>query len=397
MAERIVGPQQRRAFLRGGSVASVLGLAACVSPRQAPPPVAPPPPPERVAPIDAGALPTDAERHRVAMLVPMSGANAAVGQSIANAANLALLDAGGKRIRITIYDTAAAGGVAAAARKAIAEGNRLFLGPLLGDDVRAVAPIAAAARVPVLSFSNDVSAAADGVYLLGFAPSNSIERVVDYAASRGLRRFAGLMPSGVYGRRASGAFLKAVEDAKGNVVAMADFDRSPASLLTAVKRLQAAGGYDALLIADSGRIVLQAVPMARKNGGASARILGTELWNTEPSLAREPAMTGAWFAAVPDGLYGQFAAKYRARFGKGPYRLASLGYDSVLLTMRAASSWKVGERFPAGMLSDRGGFAGIDGAFRFGRSGVAERMLEVKQVGPTGFTIVSPAERSFGG
>ncbi len=64
----------------------------------------------------------------------MTGTNAGVGQSLANAADLALLDAGGKSIRITTYDTAGPGGAAAAARKAVAEGNRLFLGPLLGDD-----------------------------------------------------------------------------------------------------------------------------------------------------------------------------------------------------------------------------------------------------------------------
>ena len=74
------------------------------------------------------------------MLVPLSGANAGVGQSIANAANLALLDTGGERIRITVYDTAR--GAAAAANEALAEGNGLFLGPLLAEDVEAVAPIA---------------------------------------------------------------------------------------------------------------------------------------------------------------------------------------------------------------------------------------------------------------
>ena len=41
------------------------------------------------------------------------------------------------------YDTAT--GAAAAAQRAIAEGAQLILGPLLADDVRAVAPIARAA------------------------------------------------------------------------------------------------------------------------------------------------------------------------------------------------------------------------------------------------------------
>ncbi|MBU3076465.1 penicillin-binding protein activator [Sphingomonas quercus] len=396
MAERPPVRQPRRSFLRAAGLALTLAVAACVAPRERPaPPPAAPPPPVQTAPV--GPLPTDVERHRVALLVPMTGSNAGVGQSIANAANLALLDANDKSLRITTYDTAGAGGAAAAARRALAEGNQLFLGPLLGEDVRVATPVAVAAHVPLIAFSNDSSAAASGVYLLGFTPGGAIDRVVDYAASRGLRRFAGLMPKGVYGRRASNAFLRAVEDAKGNVVAMADYDRTPASLNAAVAKLQAAGGYDALLIADSGRIVLQAVPLARRGGGAQARILGTELWNTDPALSRDPVMAGSWFASVSDGLYNQFAAKYRARFGRGPYRLSSLGYDSVLLTMRIAANWKVGAPFPQAALRDADGFAGVDGAFRFGGNGIAERALEVKQIGPGGLTTISPAPRSFTG
>ena len=85
--------------------------------------------------VQAG-IPRDTQRNRIALLVPLSGSNAGVGQSIANAANLALLDAGGERIRITVYDTAS-GGAAAAANQALADGNLLFLGPLLAEDVRA--------------------------------------------------------------------------------------------------------------------------------------------------------------------------------------------------------------------------------------------------------------------
>ncbi len=100
---------------------------------------------------------------------------------------------------------------------------------------------------------------------------------------------------------------------------------------------------------------------------------------------------------MSDGLYAQFATKYRARFGKAPYRLSSLGYDLVLLTMRIAANWKMGTPFPQAALSDGTGFAGVDGAFRFGKDGIAERALEVKQIGPGGFTAISPAPRNFDG
>ena len=323
----------------------------------------------------------------------MTGANAGVGESIANAANMAVLDTGGQNIRVTTYDTAA--GAAAAAQKAIADGNKLILGPLLADDVKAVAPIGRAAKVPLISFSNDTSVAGNGTYIMGFVPTQSVERVVFYARSRGLTTFAGLVPNGTYGQRASQAMIRAVEASGGKLVAMQNFDRSAGSISAAVTKLALNGQYDAILVADSGRVALQIVPAIRRSGGATAKVLGTELWNTEGTLANSPAMHGAWFASVSDTYYNQLSAKYRARFGKGPYRLASLGYDAVLLANKIAGGWRVGTPFPIAQLVDEGGFSGIDGAFRFGRDGIADRMLEVQQINATGFAVIAPAPRSF--
>jgi ABC-type branched-subunit amino acid transport system substrate-binding protein len=340
-------------------------------------------------------LPEDQERHRVALLVPMTGPNAAVGQSIANAANLAVLDTGGKRIRVTTYDTGP--GAGGAASRAIADGNRLFLGPLLAEDVRAVSGLAQKAGVPVIAFSNDASVAGNGTFIMGFSPAQSVDRVVRFAQSKGLTRFAGLTPGGLYGRNASNALIKAAEAAGGRVVSMQSYDRSPQSLAKAVRGLGAGDqAYDAVLIADNGRIAIQAVPLIRKGTSPQARILGTELWAAEPGLGSSTVLGGSWYASVSDGMYRQLAAKYRARFGKAPYRLASLGYDAVLLTMRIAADWKVGDRFPANRLGDSDGYAGVDGAFRFNREGIAERALEVRQIGGASVTVVSPAPKGFG-
>ena len=73
--------------------------------------------------------------------------------------------------------------------------------------VSTVAPIARRGRVPVIAFSNDVAVAGDGVYVMGFTPGQSIERVVDFARGRGATRFAALVPEGVYGTRASQAMV----------------------------------------------------------------------------------------------------------------------------------------------------------------------------------------------
>jgi ABC-type branched-subunit amino acid transport system substrate-binding protein len=400
MAEQFHRPQARRSFLgaAAGLAASIL-LGGCqiIPDPGAPVARAEPEPVRRPTPAPAATpepgRPASDLRNRVAVLVPLTGENAGVGKSIANAANLALLDSGGDRIRITVYDTAR--GAAAAANQALAEGNRLFLGPLLAEDVRAVAPVASRAGVPVVAFSNDVSVAGNGVYLMGFTPSQSIDRVVSYARSQGLQRFAGLIPAGIYGQRSSQALIQSVERAGGRMVAMQTFERNPGQLRAAVGQLNAQSGFDAVLIADNSRIAATAVPWLRGGPSAQARILGTELWNTETNLPAQAPLRGAWFAAVPEAMFNQLRTRYRARYGTFPYRLASLGYDAVLLAVRVAVEWPFGRPFPAASLRDPEGFMGIDGAFRFGRDGIAERALAVQQINASGLQTVSPAPQGF--
>ena len=169
------------------------------------------------------------------------------------------------------------------------------------------------------------------------------------------------------------------------------FNRSAGAARSAATSLSNRGSMDAVLIADSGKIAAVAASALRPG----SRLLGTELWANDRTLGQSPRLRGALFAAAPDTRFAQLVGRYRARYGKTPYRLGSLGYDAVLLTVRAGRSWPVGRPFPARSLIDRDGFAGVDGIFRFGRDGIAERALEVRQVTATGSTVVSPAAASF--
>ena len=386
-AERQAYASPRRQLLRGIGVAAMAGLLAACQMVPKPNGPATPPPPQNGGDNVGPGLPTDTDRHRVALLVPESGPNADVGVAIANATTMALLDSRTEKVRITTYDTAL--GAAAAARQAVADGNKLILGPLLSEDVAAVAPVAREAKVPVLSFSNDSSVAGNGVFIMGFVPGQSVERVVAYARAKGHQRFGALVPKTIYGDRSTAAFRAAVAAAGGTLVAVESYDRSATALSGAARRLANAGPIDAVLIADSGGNAIRAVPVIKSGG--SKQILGTELWNTDATLGGNAAMRGSWFASVSDGLYGQLAAKYRTRYGKAPYRLASLGYDSVLLTVRIARDWKPGTIFPASRLLAEDGFGGIDGIFRFNNRGIAVRALEVSEVGAGGFRVIDPA------
>lgn len=367
--------------------AGVLLLAGCKVIPQGAPESAPPRPDQPLS----GVLPADQQRHRVALLVPLSGANQAVGQSLANATTMALLDTNAANLRITTYDTAA--GPSAAATRAIADGNKLILGPLMGDEVAAVSQVSRPARVPLIAFSNDATVAAPGAFVLGSIPAQSIARTLRFARSRGVNRFAALIPDGEYGERAAAAFRAAVQQTGGVLGPVERYARGNTSVVSAARRLKA-GTFDAVLIADGGRIAALAAPALRA-GKARPRILGTELWNGDGSISANASLAGAWYSSVPDGRFRQFSESYAARFGAKPYRIATLGYDAVLLTLRVARDWRPGTVFPTGRLGDRGGFLGLDGPFRFTENGVVERAFEVNEVRPGGVTVVSPAPPKF--
>jgi branched-chain amino acid transport system substrate-binding protein len=335
----------------------------------------------------------DSDRHRVALLLPVSGVDAEVGESIANATMLALLDTKDTKIRMTTYDTAS--GVASATQKAIADGNKLILGPLRGDDVVSVATLARPAHIPVISFSNDIGVAGQNVFVMGHLPNQSIDRVVKYARAMGMTKFGAIVPKNVYGQRASSTFAVSVRSAGGTMVNVQEADATTAGLDAAAKRLSKAGAVDAVLIADSGKIAIASASAIRKYGVKSAKMLGTDLWNTDATIPASTAMRGAWFASVSDGLYKQYATKYRTRFGKAPMRLSSLGYDSVLLVARVAQNWKIGSAFPVNRLLDPEGFGGIDGTFRFLPTGLSERTLEVQEVRAGQYVTVDAAPKGF--
>lgn len=370
------------------ALGTIVLLAGCnVIPKGAPTPT---PPPED-KPTDA--LPADQQRHRVALLVPLSGPNAAVGQSIANATTMALLDTNAQSLRITTYDIAT--GPAAAATRAIQDGNKLILGPIQAEDVAPIATVARAARVPLIAYASDAGVAARDVFVMGTAPANSLGRTVAFARQRGAARFAALVPNGDYGTRARAAFAESVAAHGGTLVGSEAYDRSNTSIVSAARRLKARGGYDAVLIADGARFAAQAAPQLKAPGAATPRILGTELWSGEQVIGTTPALRGAWFAAIADTRFKTFADSYQARFGERPYRLATQGYDSVLLTIRVAREWRPGTPFPTARLADRGGFLGLDGPFRFAPNGVIERALEVREARAGGVVVVSPAPDKF--
>ncbi len=370
------------------------------------PPPLPPGPPS--PPTTAGA----AGPAKVALLVPLSGANAELGQALLDAAQLALFESGGDRMILVPRDTGGnAAGAAGAARAVIGDGARLILGPLLAPEVEAVKPIAQEAHISVIAFSTVTTLAGGNTYLMGFLPRQEVLREVSYARERGLARFAALAPNSPYGHLMADALREAAAGSGGSVTKIEFFDPRAGDASPAIQRLLPGGGaeasaelppasppaasLDALLLPEGGAKLRQIAAQVRAAGGNAkpVQLLGSGLWDT-PDIGSDPALVGGWFASSPPEARQDFERRFNATYGHNPPRLASLGYDSAALAAVLARG-QAGEPFSQQAILNPSGFTGVDGLFRFTPSGLVQRGLAVLEVVPQGTTVVSPAPQSF--
>ncbi|MGH6969394.1 MAG: penicillin-binding protein activator, partial [Stellaceae bacterium] len=332
---------------------------------------------------------------RVALLLPLSGPSAQLGTAMLNAAQMALFDQPDSGVTLLPRDTGGApDGAAAAARDAIQQGARIIVGPLLAGEVEAVKPIAAAANVPVLAFSNSMAVAGGGVFLLGFQPQQEVARVVQYAISKGHQRFAVLAPDSPYGNLAVDALKAAVGAASGaSVVRVANYDPDTTDLTPIVQSFAQNADFDALLLPEGGTRLRLLVPLLPYDGidPDTVKFLGTGLWDV-PGLGVEPALAGGWYAAPTPAARAGFESRYRALYNRAPPRLATLPYDAVSLVVTLMHD---GGDLSLAALTNPNGFAGIDGIFRLLPNGIAQRGLAVLQVERGQPTVIDPAPTDF--
>ena len=388
-------------------------VAAPAGPPQPPvtgpggPPPGGPPPPGAGGPV------------KVAVLLPLSGANAELGKAMLEAAQMALFTTGNDRLTLVPRDTTGTpDGAAGAARAALADGAQLILGPLLAAEVDAVKPVAGEAKINVIAFSTATQLAGDNVFLMGFLPRQEVVREAAFARESGVSRFAVLAPNSEYGRLMTDALRETAGQAGGTVVKAESFDPRSGDASPAIQRLagntaSAAPGtspepdaapapgptqrvsFDALLLPEGGDQLKQIARRLKTAGIGSpqVRLLGSGLWD-DASVSSEPALVGGWFAASPPDARREFQSRFQSTYGHAPPRLASLAFDAAAL---AAVLAKAGGPAPFShdAILNPSGFTGVDGLFRFTPQGLVQRGLAVLEVQPQGPVVVSPAPRDF--
>ena len=333
---------------------------------------------------------------RIALVLPLSAAGGigAASTAIRNAADLAMSEFDKPDITILVKDDRGDPNVSREmVQQALAEGAELILGPFTAQSVLQAGPLTKAAGRPMLAFSSDTSVAQPGIYLLSFTPQSDVSRILSYAAGKGKKSVAALLPEGAFGNVIAAEYEQQITRlglTQGPVQRYA-----PGKAAEAAKALAGQmGNSDSLLVTDLTDAMVRTADAVGAAGFKNVQMLGTGVWN-DLSVLQKPALQGGWFAAPDAAGYNSFADRYKKRFNANPTRTATIGYDSVALAAALVRT-QGANRFTVQTLTNPSGFAGQDGVFRFRQDGTNERALAVLQVTNRTAQIVSPPPKGFG-
>lgn len=363
---------------------------------------------------------TDASVHRMAVLLPITGASASAGREIADATLLAVLGRKMKNVSVSFYDTGTNRDGAIA--DAIAAAPEIIIGPLFADDVRALRR-ANVNNIPALSFTSDATVVGDGIMTVALMPNNSIEAIVSEIAADNARGVLIFAPATDAGRQMAGVARHVAEMRELNVVGMYFYTQNDtdsmkttataaaandarvaannaarailadvltneqltvvekSSLETQLEKITKAEvigklPYNAVLFLGTGDDTQTLASFMRYYGvGArDARFYGTAMWDGTDAI-RDPAMIGAKYAALPE-MSAAYVELYTNATGRVPSRLASFGYDAANLAMGMFGADDV----PARYLMSPSGYTGLDGLVRLTPTGASERALAIMQI-----------------
>jgi hypothetical protein len=344
---------------------------------------------------------------KVALLLPYGTGDPGreqIARSLENAARLAQADLQNATLDLTVYPTAGTTqGGATAAAQAVSEGAKIIIGPLFSTETAGAQASAASGGLTVLSFSNNASVAGGNVYILGTTFENTADRLVSYGRSRGLGNYAVVYPSGLEGETARDAVSQAVGRRGATLVSSQPYSLSVSGIQAAAGPMASAligSGANAIILTDGPTGGLAFISEALRGNGVSpdlALFLGMQRWDVSAEALAVPSLQGGAFAAPDPALLGAFTGRYQAAYGETPHEVAGLAYDGVAAVgaLVAEARSQGGSPFSSGRITQPGGFAGVNGPFRFLPSGRVQRNLAIIEVRNGQAVVTERAARSF--
>jgi branched-chain amino acid transport system substrate-binding protein len=320
----------------------------------------------------------------LAVILPLSGKYAALGEQLKRGLQLALKDKTAQGVTGEFYDsTGTTEGAVSELRRALS-GQRppsFVVGPLLSDPAEEVARELRQIGIPNLSFSKRNNfETGQGIFRLGVTAQSQVRQLVEKSHFElGIKSYAIIAPSDYVGAEFADSFRS--ELAQHGINLLFEGTYQPASSVSIQRLAEQVENYPVEAVffpgdIDDAALFFSTMPAEFRR---KVRPLGTAAWDNPVKLRNsQKALEGSLFVSAFNRQSGRslvknFVEAFQATFQTPPDFLAAQGFDAGTLLLAAIKQssqqgYSVGQA-----LIDIGEYEGLTGLLKISLGGEVER------------------------
>ena len=359
----------------------------------------------------------DSTEVKIGMLLPLSGVNSQIGNSLLKAAKLSLSKTKNNNIKLFIKDTEDNDiNIISSYYDLINEKVDIILGPLFTKNIKIINPVSADENTIMITFSNNSEIKNESTFISGLTPEDEIREAVNYAISKGSEKFGLIFPNNEYGLRSKKLIQNLVLEKNGEISEfvfynsekpdfyevskkIANYEQRKLQLEKKLEELKntntvaAEKKYKKLKNKDTlGELEFDSLFIGAdnlKHISMLASILpyydvdpkkvvyiGNSLWANNVAL-KEPALERGIFPSFSNKKFGNFELEYSDVYNIKPHQIAYIAFDLVGLI---SNLQRKNKKINISNITASNGFIGTKGLFRFRSDGSIQRSLSVFQI-----------------
>ena len=346
---------------------------------------------------------------KVGIMLPLSGKHYQIGNSLLNASQLALNKTQNKKIKFYVKDTGNENKIIINFYELLNEKVDIILGPLFSETINKIHPLIVGEDIQLITFSNNSNVARKNLYIFGLTLEDEIDTLLSYAVSKDYQNFAAILPKNSYGSRIKNEMIKFHSKNSSKLIKsimyetenpdfyeisknISNYEQRKINLNLKIEELKSKNTEESIRelkqlknLDTYGDLTFDSLFIGVENFQQLSMIssilpyydvdpkkiqyLGNSVWDKD-AIIKEPGLNNSLFTSYDREGVLEFESEYINHFNQNPHPIASLAYDAVgLLVALHNKNIKIN----ALTLSNKDGFVGINGLFKFNLDGQIDR------------------------
>ena len=272
----------------------------------------------------SGHLQTPCNKVNVALLLPLSGPKASLGNHLMQAAQQALFDHP-LTANLILYpiDTHKKTSVTEEIRSL---NPALIVGPVFSEETREIQ--SHTEGIPLFTLSNDPALLNGSVFVMGISPQEEANELINFSLKKGLRRFVALLPKNAYGHSLEKPLKQIIKGENGAKLKIIFYttteEPSPHSIQEWVKEINAFFPQ-AIFMPDGSPFTQNLLSTLKFNElhCHDVRLLGSSQWDS-PHTFKDASLKGLWVTR-------NRSKRFRETLGASATPLDGIVYDTIAM------------------------------------------------------------------